>query len=223
MYYHFGWNYLFDSILPILRCMPTTLLLTVLSFVLSFVLAIILSVISMAKNRVVQAVLRVWLSLFRGTPLLCQLFLFCYGIFPFTPGLRNLSLMGQAVICLGLSFSAYMSETIRGAIASVDKGQMEACLSCGMSRAQGYVRIVLPQAFHLAIPSLMNNFIDCFKGTALCSMVGVVDMMLRAKMLANKTYHFIEIYLVVLLMYWVLNMIFVQIQKILEKKVGEKY
>lgn len=223
MYYQFSMQYFLDAFQPILSCMHTTLLITFASFILAFLLAIVLAVLSMIKNPVWQGILKVWLSLFRGTPLLAQLFLFCYGIFPYVPGIGNLDLTTQAILCLALSFSAYMSETIRGAILSVDKGQMEACTTCGMTTLQGYIHVVLPQAFRLAVPSLMNNFIECFKGSALCSMVGVVDMMLRAKMLANKTYRFIEVYLCVLILYWVLNMIFVAIQKLIERKASAKY
>lgn len=221
--YHFSVEYFTNAFFPIIECMQVTLLITFASFVFAFILAIFLAVITMSKSKVVQGVLKVWLSLFRGTPLLAQLFLFCYGIFPYIPGICNMSLTAQAIMCLALSFSAYMAETIRGAILSVDKGQMEACITTGMTTIQGYRHIVLPQAFRLAIPSLMNNFIECFKGSSLCSMVGVVDMMLRAKMLANKTYRFIEVYLCVLILYWILNMIFVAIQRIIERKAGSKY
>lgn len=221
--YHFQASYFFESFEPILSCLSTTMLVTFASFVAAFVLAIVLAMLGTVRNRVVQAVLKVWLSLFRGTPLLCQLFLFCYGIFPYTPGIQNLSLTAQAILCLALSYSAFISETIRGAILSVDKGQMEACSTCGMTTLQSYTHVVLPQAFQLAIPSLMNNFIECFKGSAQCSMVGVVDMMLRAKMLANKSFRFIEVYLCVLLLYWVINMIFVAIQKVIEKKANARY
>ena len=223
MTYHFAPSYFLGAFEPILSCLKVTMTVTFTSFAAAFVLAILLAVISTVKNRGVQWVMKIWLSLFRGTPLLCQLFLFCYGIFPYTPGIQNLSLTTQAIFCLALSYSAFMSETIRGAITSVDKGQMEACLTCGMSTLQGYRHVVLPQAFRLAIPSLMNNFIECFKGSALCSMVGVVDMMLRAKMLANKSFRFIEVYLCVLLLYWVINMIFVAIQKVIEQKANAKY
>lgn len=221
--YHFKMNYFVDAFAPIIECMSMTLVITFFSFIFAFLLAIVLAIISMSKSKTVQAVLKVYLSMFRGTPLLCQLFLFCYGVLPYVPGVNKLSLEVQAIICLALSFSAYMSETIRGAILSVDKGQMEACITCGMSVPQAYRHVVLPQAFRLAIPSLMNNFIECFKGSSLCSMVGVTDMMLRAKMLANKTYRFIEVYLAVIILYWCLNMLFVFVQKIVEQKANAKY
>lgn len=221
--YNFEPQYFLDAFAPILSCLKMTMLITFASFALAFVLAIVLAMLAMVKSKVLQAVLKVWLSLFRGTPLIAQLFLFVYGVFPLIPGLSELSLATKAILCLALSFSAFMAETIRGAILSVDKGQMEACITCGMTGLQGYTHVVLPQAFRLAIPSLMNNFIECFKGSAMCSVVGVMDMMLQAKMLANKSYRFMEVYLCVLLLYWVINMVFVAIQKVIEQKAGAKY
>lgn len=221
--YNFASEYFFDAFIPILSYLKTTMLVTFASFILAFVLAILLAMLAMAKSRIIQLILKIWLSLFRGTPLIAQLFLFVYGVFPLLPGIAEFSLEAKAVLCLALSFSAFMAETIRGAILSVDKGQMEACITGGMTSLQGYRHVVLPQAFRLAIPSLMNNFIECFKGSAMCSVVGVMDMMLQAKMLANKSYRFMEVYLCVLLLYWVINMIFVAIQKIVEQKSGAKY
>lgn len=221
--YNFAPQYFFDAFSPILSCLKMTMLITFASFALAFLLAIVLAMLAMVKSKVLQAILKIWLSLFRGTPLIAQLFLFVYGVFPLIPGLSALELPAKATLCLALSFSAFMAETIRGAILSVDKGQMEACITCGMTGLQGYTHVVLPQAFRLAIPSLMNNFIECFKGSAMCSVVGVMDMMLQAKMLANKSYRFMEVYLCVLLLYWVINMIFVAIQKVIEQKAGAKY
>ena len=221
--YQFAPQYFFDAFLPILKCLKATMMVTLVSFALAFVLAIVLALLAMVKNRGLQTILKVWLSLFRGTPLIAQLFLFVYGVFPLVPGLSSLSLEVRCSLCLALSFSAFMAETIRGAILSVDKGQMEASITCGMSALQGYIHVVLPQAFQMAIPSLANNFIECFKGSAMASIVGVMDMMLQAKMLANKSYRFVEVYLCVLLLYWVINMIFVAIQKVIEQKANAKY
>lgn len=223
MYYHFSTDAFLEAIKTVGGAIHITLGLTFGSFALAFVLAIFLAILSLSKSRIIQWILRVWISLFRGTPLLAQLFFFVYGLFPLIPGLKDMSLLSKGILCLALAFSAFMSETIRGAIQSVDKGQMEACLSCGMTTSQAYRRVVLPQAFHLAIPSLMNNFIECFKGTALVSMVGVTDMMLAAKMLTARTFRFVEGYLAVLLLYWIINMVFVAIQKRIEHRLGAKY
>ena len=221
--YNFAPEYFFEAFMPVLSCLKMTMVVTFASFALALVLAVLLALVGRINAPVIQVIMKVWLSLFRGTPLIAQLFLFVYGVFPMIPGLSELSLEVKAIFCLALSFSAFMAETIRGAILSVDKGQMEACITCGMTNLQGYIHVVLPQAFRLAIPSLMNNFIECFKGSAMASVVGVMDMMLKAKMLANKSYRFLEVYLCVLLLYWVINMIFVAIQKVIEQKANAKY
>ena len=221
--YQFSTEAFWESIQTIAGAAHITLGLTFGSFLLAFVLAIFMAMLSMSKNHVIQWILRVWISLFRGTPLLAQLFFFVYGLFPVIPWICDWPLLPKGILCLALAFAAFMSETIRGAIQSVDKGQMEACLSCGMTTGQAYRRVILPQAFHLAVPSLMNNFIECFKGTALVSMVGVTDMMLTAKMLTARNLRFVEGYLAVLLLYWVINMVFVAIQKRLELRMGAKY
>jgi putative amino-acid transport system permease protein len=116
-----------------------------------------------------------------------------------------------------------MSETMRGAIRSVDKGQMEGCLSVGMTYWQAMKRIVLPQALHYIIPPLSNNFLEVFKGTSLASMVGITEMMLKAKMMSSKDLRFMETYLAILFIYWGLNIIFSIIQKYLEVRISSKY
>lgn len=109
-----------------------------------------------------------------------------------------------SVIGLGLNASAYMSETIRGAISSVDKGQMEAALSIGMTPLQAMVKIVLPQAGRVAIPALSNNFVDIVKGSALAFTLGVTEIMATAQMEGASAYRFLEAFTAVILIYWIL-------------------
>ena len=231
----FDLEFFLKSIPQILTCLPVTLIVSFVSFFFSVVIGFTAAIIKIYKVPVLDKLTTLYISFIRGTPVLVQLYIICYGIPKViyytqleTGALQNIDINvipGMVYVLIAYSFNigAYMAETIRGAILSVDKGQMEACITTGMTTIQGYRHIVLPQAFRLAIPSLMNNFIECFKGSSLCSMVGVVDMMLRAKMLANKTYRFIEVYLCVLILYWILNMIFVAIQRIIERKAGSKY
>ena len=208
---------------PIFSCMGITLYLTFSTFVMSFIIALIIAFLSIQKNMVLSAILKVWLSFFRGTPLLVQLFFFVYGLFPNLFLTKNMPPIWHAILCLSLAYSAYMAETIRGAIQSVDKGQMEGCLSIGMSQFQAMRRIILPQAVHYMIPPLSNNFLEVFKGTSLASMVGITEMMLKAKMMSSKDLRFMETYLAVLVIYWGLNVIFTIIQKYLETQLNKKY
>lgn len=221
--YEFSFEKFQDAFGPILTCLNTTLYLTFMTFLIGFTIALLLAALSMNKNPAVEAFMKVWLSFFRGTPVLVQLFFFVYGLFPNMPVTRDLPPIWHAIICLSLAYSSFMSETIRGAIQSVDRGQMEACRSIGMSYFQSMRRIILPQAVHYMIPPLSNNFLGVFKGTSLASMVGITEMMLKAKMMSSKDLRFMETYLAVLIIYWGLNIIFSIIQKYIEKYLDKKY
>ncbi|KMO86916.1 hypothetical protein AB840_05730 [Megasphaera cerevisiae DSM 20462] len=221
--YEFNMKIFEGAFSPIASCMGVTLFLTFATFIIGFMMALAIAFLSMSKNKAVSAFLKIWLSFFRGTPLLVQLFFFVYGLFPNLPLTRSMTPIWHAIICLSLAYSAYMAETIRGAIQSVDKGQLEGCLSIGMTYFQGMRRIILPQAVHYMIPPLSNNFLEVFKGTSLASMVGITEMMLKAKMLSSRNLRFMEIYLAVLCIYWGLNIIFTIIQKYIENHLNQKY
>ena len=221
--YAFSTEKFYAAFGPILTCLHVTLFLTVATFVIGLILATALAFMSNSKNPFIEAFLKIWLSFFRGTPVLVQLFFFVYGLFPNIPIIKTLPPLWHAVLCLSLAYSSYMSETMRGAIRSVDKSQMEGCLSVGMTYWQAMKRIVLPQALHYIIPPLSNNFLEVFKGTSLASMVGITEMMLKAKMMSSKDLRFMETYLAILFIYWGLNIIFSIIQKYLEVRISSKY
>ena len=150
--YEFNMKIFEGAFSPIASCMGVTLFLTFATFIIGFMMALAIAFLSMSKNKAVSAFLKIWLSFFRGTPLLVQLFFFVYGLFPNLPLTRSMTPIWHAIICLSLAYSAYMAETIRGAIQSVDKGQLEGCLSIGMTYFQGMRRIILPQAVHYSAP-----------------------------------------------------------------------
>lgn len=221
--YQFSYPKFIAAFEPILSCLNITLFLTIATFILGLLFAVGLAFLSMSKNKKIEWFLKIWLSFFRGTPVLVQLFFFVYGLFPNLPLIKEVSPLWHSVLCLSLAYSAYMSETIRGAIRSVDKGQMEGCLSVGMTYFQAMTRIILPQAVHYVIPPLSNNFLEVFKGTSLASMVGITEMMLKAKMMSSKDLRFMETYLAVLFIYWGLNILFTIIQKHIEESLSKKY
>jgi His/Glu/Gln/Arg/opine family amino acid ABC transporter permease subunit len=160
----------------------------------------------------------VYVSFMRGTPLLVQIFLSYYGI-PLV--LRYLSsLYGwkidissiQAIAFMYVSFSlnvgAYLSETIRAAILSVGKGQIEAAESLGMTTAQSLWRIVIPQAAVVAIPNLGNTFIALLKDTSLAFAASVPEIIGQAKIAAARSSKFFEAYIIAALMYWFICIVF---------------
>ncbi|EDM64904.1 amino acid ABC transproter, permease protein [Moritella sp. PE36] len=141
--------------------------MALIGVVFALIIAIGLAVVRTFKVPVLNQLAMLFISFFRGTPLLVQLFLLYYGLPRVFPILIHMDAFTASVIGLTLHFAAYKAESIRAAIMAVDKSQMEAALSIGMTTSQAMRRIVLPQAARIATPSLMNYFIDMIKSTSL--------------------------------------------------------
>ncbi|MDC0610903.1 amino acid ABC transporter permease [Vibrio sp.] len=212
------------GLMPILfKYLGTTMELACWGMIFSIILSVILANIRIFKIPVLDQLCQLYISFFRGTPLLVQLFLLYYGlpqIFPFLIGLNAFS---ATILGLTLHFAAYMAETIRAAIISVDRSQMEASLSVGMTTSQSMRRIILPQASRIALPSLMNYFIDMIKSTSLAFTLGVAEIMAKAQMEASSTFKFFEAFLAVALIYWGLVVILTRVQTWAETKLNKAY
>jgi polar amino acid transport system permease protein len=157
-----------------------------------------------------------YIELFRGTPVLVQLFLIYYGL----PGLGiTLSRLACAFLAMGLNSGAYQAEYLRGAILAIGDGQMMAGRAIGMSRLQTIRHVILPQALRLVIPAWSNEPISLLKTTAIAFLIAVPDLMTRAKALAIQTYDPISAYLSVAVIYLVLVFILNEGLKYLERRV----
>lgn len=212
------------KLLPLMfKYLPVTLSMSVLALLLGLLIAIIIALITESKLKFLHPFVKLYVSFFRGTPLIAQLFFLYFGLVQLFPSLRSMEAFTAAVIGLSLNASAYMSETIRGAISSVDKGQMEACLSVGMTYLQAMRRIILPQAARVAIPALSNNFIDIIKGSALAFTLGVTEIMATAQMEGAAAYRFFEAFTDVIIIYWAIIAFFGYLQKKLEIKMSKAY
>lgn len=126
-----------------------------------------------------------------------------------------------ALIVLSLASSAYMAESLRASIQSIDKGQMEAAKSIGMTYIQAMTRIILPQAIRVAVPTLFSSFMNIIKDTSLVFAIGVQEMMATAKLEGASGYRYLESYICVLIIYWVINSIMNLIQKYTETKLSK--
>ncbi len=219
----FDLQYTMELFPLLIKYVHITISIALLSMIIGLVLALILAVIRIYNVKILYPISRLYISFFRGTPLLVQLFLLYYGIPQVLPFFRELNAYSAAVIGLSLNGSAYMAEIIRASISSVDKGQMEASLSVGMTQWQGMRRIVFPQAARVAVPSLGNTFIDLVKGSSLAFIMGVAEILAKAQMSAAANYRFFESYLVVALIYWAIITFFNYLQKILEVRLGKAY
>lgn len=212
------------NLLPLMfNYLKVTLTMSVLALGLALVLAVLITLIVQARVVILHPLAKVYVSFFRGTPLIAQLFFLYFGVVQLIPYLKGLDAFTAAVIGLSLNASAYMSETLRGAILSVDKGQMEACLSVGMTYLQAMRRVILPQAARVAIPTLSNNFVDIIKGSALAFTLGVTELMATAQMEGAASYRFLEAFTDVIIMYWLITLAFGRLQQKLEQKMSQAY
>lgn len=180
-----------------------TIAITVASAVVSFVGGIVFAVIALYAPWVIRQPFRLFAWLFMGTPLLLQLFLIYFGLVQI--GL-DLPAFVAGVIGLGLHFAVYNSELIQTAIVAVDKGQMEAARTLGLSRGQALRKVIVPQAVRDVIPPIGNNMIALLKDSALVSVIGVTELTLSAQLAIGRTYRPFEFYLVAAVMYYIINL-----------------
>jgi len=220
---NFDLNYFIEIVPALIKYINITLSLSVISMFLGLGLALMLQVIRMYKIKGLNSLAKIYISFFRGTPLLVQLFLLYYGLPQVIPTFKTMDAYSAAILGLSLNSSAYMAEVFRAAVSSIDKGQMEAALSVGMTHWQGMKRIVMPQALRVAVPSLGNVFIDLIKGSSLAFTLGLVEILAQAKISAAASYKFFESYLAVAVIYWIIIVVFNYLQSILENKMNTVY
>jgi len=167
------------------------------------------------RRRVIYGICSTYLLCFRGTPLLVQLFIWFFGLPQF--GIL-LPAFACGVLGLGMYSGAYVSEIVRGAIQSVERGQSEAARSLGMSSAQAMRIIILPQAVVRMIPPLGNEFIALIKNSALVSLLTIHDLMHEGQKIISVSYRSLETYLVIAVIYLVLTTVTTTILRKIEQR-----
>lgn len=192
-----------------------TLELTALALVLGLAVAALAATARMSRSAILRAVGTLYVSLFRGTPCLIQLFVLYFG----GPQIGiNLDPFAAGVIGLGLNIGAYMAESIRGAVVAVDRGQTEAARTIGFGRFQTLRKVVLPQAARLMIRPLGVNTVALLKGSALVSTISVVELTYTAQRFIGSTYKPFEIFGVAALLYMVMVYAVARIVDMLDKR-----
>ena len=202
----------------IMKVVPLTLGMTIISFILALIIAVLIAVVDYYKIPFLNQILELYVSFFRGTPLIPQLFLLYFGIPTFIPALRNVPAIYICIVGLTLNAAAYMKEVVRGSILSVPKGQREAAYAHGMSSMQTMFKIILPQAAMVAIPSLFNNLVDILKGTSVAFTIGVMEMTAVANLRGAVTFNYFEAYIILMIVYWLIVFFMERVQKIIEKR-----
>lgn len=208
---------LVNAFVELTKALPRTLLIAFIAMTIGLILGTIIGILRQTK---LNKMLGIWVSFFRGTPLMIQLFLFFFGLPQLFPIIGKLSAFQSAVLVMGINASAYVAESIRGALGAVDSLQSDAAYTVGLTKLQTLWYIVLPQAMKIALPSLGNTFIGVIQGTSLTFMLGISDLLGLAKMRAAQNYRFFEVYLAVGIWYWLIVMAVTFINRQIESKMA---
>ena len=201
-----------DTFLSLLGGIPLTLNLALTSVALGAILAMVLALMRMSGYRVLDWLAQAYVFVFRGTPLLVQIFLIYYGLGQFRPTLDALGLWTFfrepywcAILALTLNTAAYASEIIRGGLQAVPHNQVEAARACGMSRLLLFRRIIFPIAVRQALPAYGSELILMVKATSLASVITMMEVTGIAHKLISQTFRIIEVFVVAGLIYLILN------------------
>lgn len=220
----------FTEIPELLKYLPMTLEITILSMILGLIIGLGLAIVKIKQVPILKHIIAIFVSFTRGTPIIVQLYLTYYGVpillkyYNYYNGtnynLNNIPSLLFVLVAFSLNEAAYNSENIRAAIQSIDKGQIEAANSLGMTYFQVLKRIIIPEAFVVSLPTLGNALIGLLKGTSLAFVCSVVEMTAEGKILAGANYRYFEVYISLAIIYWVLTIIIEQGIKLIEKKIS---
>lgn len=204
----------------LLRGAGYTLVFALAAMVGGMVLGLPLALLRIAPFKLLRWPASVYVSLMRGTPLLVQIFVIYYGL----PGIGiEFTPLTAGVLALSLNSAAYLSESLRGAIASIGQGQWRASFSLGLGYGQTLAHIVLPQALRVAVPSMSNTLISLIKDTSLVSVITVTELMLATKEVIATTFQPLPLYLAAAAIYWMLSLVFEQVQRVAERRLNRAH
>ena len=188
--------------------------LTIVSFFIGIVIAVAAALVIINKVPVIRQIAGIYIWIFRGTPLLVQLFIVYWGIC--NP--LGIDKWIASIVAFSLNVGAYSAETIRAAILSLPRGQWEAGYSLGMNYRQVFFRIIIPQAAKVSVPPLFNSFISLMKDTSLASTIMISEMFRKAQEFASSSFEYLVIYTEVAAIYLLFCTLLNGVQKLLEKK-----
>jgi polar amino acid transport system permease protein len=206
-----------NSFPALLWAAPFTLLVSALGIALGLVLGALICAAALSSWRALKSGAAIWVSFLRGVPLLVQL-LVMYYLLPVV-GIDVPALVA-AVLTVGLCSSAYISEIWRGAIGALPNGQAEAAASIGMAPVKVWLRIILPQAIRISLPSLINELILLVKASSLVSLVGIFEITRASQAAAATTYRPLEVYVAAACIYLAINLCLAALGRYLEHRMA---
>ena len=203
---------------PILNGLWVTLKISFFAAILTFIIGTIVAFMKLSSYQFLKDIATVYITIVRGTPLLVQIFLFYFIV----ANIFELDRFIAGVLALGIFFGAYMAEILRGAIQSIDKGQLEAANSLGISKFQAMRYIILPQAFKRALPTLVGEMIALIKDSSLVSVISITDLTKVGKEIVANTFSPFETWIVIALVYLSITSVLSYVGHKLEKRMAEK-
>lgn len=205
--------------LPLLleATLKVTIPLAVISFVIAFLIGMFVAVVRFERIPALSQLGAIYVWIFRGTPLLVQLFIVFFGL-----GSTNIHLDAwtAAILTLSANSGAYTSEALRGGLTSVPKGQWEAGRSLNLSHIQILRSVIAPQALRISIPTLTSDFIDLVKGTSLVSSITIVELTKQGQLIAGRTLEPLLMYIEVAAIYLAISTVLTLVQQALEKRMS---
>ena len=211
--------YFFEQFPRLIVKVPFTFFLGTIAFILALFMGILLALEKNSRIRLIRGSAALYVSYFRSTPYITQLFILYFGLPQIIDPLKAMTAETALIISISMNSAAFISEIIRGGLLSVNKGQMEAAVSIGLTRFQALRKIIFPQAFVVALPGLGNSFISMLKSTAMGFTIGVVELLAKAKIGSATSYRYLESYMAVGIIYWGMMLMIGYFQKKLEKRV----
>lgn len=221
-------SFIWQAFIQILPAIPTTLFITVLSVLIGFVIGVFTAIVRIYKVPILSQAASSYVTIIRGTPMITHLLIIYYSVsmlldsfakhYHFGFNSSSIPMMAFAIISFSITAGAYLSEVVRAGITSIDRGQIEAAYSVGMTTTQAIRRIVFPQAFAVSLPNLSNTFIGLLHGSTLAFIVSVVDINAKAQIVASTNWKFFEAYIAAALIFWGITFVIERITSLLEKR-----
>lgn len=205
-----------ESLPNLLDGLANTLTLTFISLLAGLVIGIALSLGRVYGNKIISSICIGYIEVIRGTPLLVQLFILYFGL----PSIGIvLSPLSAALLGFSINSGAYQAEYLRGSLQSIPSGQMIAARTLGMNKIQSIQNIILPQALRISIPAWSNELIYLLKYTSIAYIILVKELTAEGKYIASQTFRFIEIFLIIAIIYLAFTILFTSIIDKIEKKI----
>ncbi len=215
----------------LLKGVGNTLLLALTGTVVGLIIGLLTGIIRttpFSKNvvirtlhKIVNAVISIYVEIFRGTPMMVQAMVIYWGYAFATDG-QTLSLIPSGILIVSINTGAYMAEIVRGGIISIDKGQFEGAMSIGMTHTQTMFKVIIPQVMRNILPSVSNEFVINIKDTSVLNVIGVTELYYFANVIKRQNFQTFQTYLVVCVLYFIMTFTVTRLLRLAEKKLDGK-